>query len=170
MKKRKVIALVLLVVALFGVSAGLIGRFFYVGYILQRPEHFTTFEPFSGKLFDIDPEEVSVIAIRNAQSPTDTPAASYFEDEEDIKRFTEFFNSFRYCFWLPGPDEIHLHHAFCGAATIELKNMVYHEGSHQYVPESANFLLDRKQHRIWFHNAWYYYSDEEFFEKFHELK
>lgn len=170
MKKRKVIALALLVVTLFGVSAGLIGRYLYCGFILQRPEHFTTFEPFSGKLFDIDPEEVSVIAIRNAQSPTDTPAATYFEDEEHIKEFTEFFNSFRYCFWWPGPDERHIGQAFCGTATIKLKNLVFIERAHKYFPESALFSLDCKKHRIWFRNAWYYYRDEEFFEKFNELK
>lgn len=166
MKKRKVITLVLLVVVLFGVSVGLIGRFFYVGYILQRPEHFTTFEPFSGKLFDIDPEEVSYIDIDNHGEPI--KEYTRYEDTEDVQEITEFLNSFRYRFWWPAPDKRHSRTGASDSVVIALKNTVYNKHFNAQVPETVYCMV--QSHRIQLGNAWYYYKDEKFFEKFHELK
>lgn len=167
MKKRKVITLVLLVVVLFGVSVGLIGRFLYAEFVLSRPADYTTFEPFSGKLFDLKPEEISHIDIRNSY---DTPADYlHYEDKEEVREIAAFLNSFRYRYCLSGPKD---ERAF-PAGNIAMEYIkVYPAGiDPAYYKYKALYCIvyAGERNAILVNGVWYF-GDEEFFEKFSALE
>lgn len=104
-KLFKHLILILLVCLL--ISASCIGYYAYNAYLIPRIESdYLTYELFSGKLFDIDPQDVKEVFIRRSEEkytslhPREYWMQSY-ESPEEIVEVVQKINSFRYAFWIP---------------------------------------------------------------------
>jgi len=85
MKKWKYVVLV--VVALFGL------------FTATRISPFTTYLPFSGKIFCVDAEDTDMIFVQNGT----TGEQHFFETTEERAHIAQQLESIRYRFWLPKP-------------------------------------------------------------------
>ena len=99
-KKAKRIRNLLLIVLV--ISLWLIGTV-YSDYATVRLEsRHLVYKPFSGVLFDLDPQEVRHAGVRGSFHPHN-PLYSMtdYETPEEIAWAVEQFNSFRFWFWVP---------------------------------------------------------------------
>lgn len=101
-KKRKKFLLVLLCILLV----------LYILFVATRFSPFTSYVPFSGRLFALEPEAVSTIEIRSintGQWLQLKPAGYTWINGEAVdcaatlEETAALLNSFRYGFWLPNP-------------------------------------------------------------------
>lgn len=107
MKKKRKVLCVLLAVVILAVATASIWAY-RVAAVPRANSEFLTFQPFSGKLFDLDPNEINSIYIipRTHQAyGSDINGKTYGEIicnmPEDVEKVTEILNAYRYFFWHP---------------------------------------------------------------------
>jgi hypothetical protein len=71
----------------------------YVPFIATRYCGHTTYIPFSGRVFDINIEEVEAIRFQSGN----TGRYIKYLDEDEVMELVDYLNSFRYRVWLPEP-------------------------------------------------------------------
>lgn len=130
-------------------------------YIRERIDlPYTTFRPFSGRLFDFKLDQVHYIC---TSGDSDSPHMHYFRSDEEITEVIELLNSFRYYCWKPEPmGEKAL--PFGGSRSVSLDLMYPQtDGSTVHIHYVAY------ENRLLFNNVWYY-GDPAFFKKLRELR
>ena len=66
-------------------------------FVVSRYGEFTTYLPFFGKVFSVDPEQVDALFIQNGT----TGEQVFFETAEEKRMMAQELNSLRYLFWVP---------------------------------------------------------------------
>lgn len=103
-KRKRIAAIAFLILLVMSCAASkLIYDYVSENYLVFREKAFyLTYEPFSHKLFNIDPDSVARIyaALEHGEGNT-----LDFNSKKDIETISEYLNSFRYTFWVPGPGE-----------------------------------------------------------------
>lgn len=164
MKKRRTVLILALAVTVLAAW----GWYTYRETVLSRPEAYTTFQPFSGKLFQLDPEQIDHIEIfnKNTQSCLESIRSESlcYETEEDVKEISEFLNSFRYHFWMPGPKGVE---AMKMTSTGGIN--IYPKGVKPAYYKYKMMHCMIRDNKMWVNGIWYFGS-EEFFQKFEELQ
>lgn len=165
MKKRRTVLILALAVTVLAAW----GWYTYRETVLSRPEAYTTFQPFSGKLFQLDPEKIDHIDIFNKN--TEAKPTSYivdplrYETEEDVKQISDFLNSFRYHFWMPGPKGVDAIKMITPTGSIR----IYPKGIKPAYYKYKMMHCMIRDNKMWVNGIWYFGS-EEFFQKFDELQ
>lgn len=168
-KKKRFLAigLVLLLVA-----GGLCGKrvwdWEYEHYLRPREnEFFLTYEPFSRKLFDIDPDSVDGIYAKLERPSEDVNRRSY-KSQEDIRAIADYLNSFRYTFWIPGPEERQLPSGYWRPTILVDR---YPPTDPRYsVYDDVGVELEENRFGIFFHTQLvYFYGSKEYFAGLWEL-
>ncbi|MEY8310718.1 hypothetical protein AALA61_01765 [Oscillospiraceae bacterium 42-9] len=107
MKKKRKVLCVLLAVAVFVVALWTAWAF-KINFEPRINSEFLTYQPFSGKLFNLNPDEITAIYLyKRAHSRLWKDAYGEEHGEvvcnqpEDVEKVIEIFNSYRYSFWHP---------------------------------------------------------------------
>lgn len=85
MKKRFVVLIIFAVIIVLGC----------ILFVSTRYSTYTTYIPFSGRIFSITENEVSAIRIQQAGDISD------YSEQSDLQGIVETLNSFRYNYWIP---------------------------------------------------------------------
>lgn len=161
MKKRIRLIMILLVIALIVASS--FGYYYaYDTYLIPRIESdYLTYEPFTGKLFDIDPRDVKEVFIRRSEEmytslhPREYWMQSYNSPEE-ITEVVQKINSFRYAFWIPKK------FSSLQDFPTPLFRITFKNGDRISVKLRENRCLvgEFGERDIWSQGAWYYCSSD----------
>ena len=69
----------------------------YTIFIATRYSGHTTYVPFTGRVFNINCEELEAVRFQSGN----TGQYIYFRSDDEIKEVTDFLNAFRYRVWVP---------------------------------------------------------------------
>ncbi len=151
-------ALALLIFCIFA------GKYIYEQYLLpRRDSFFLTYEPFSGKLFDLDPAQIETVDIVVKKSP-EGPRHKYIEDPETIKKWTDLLNSFRYTIWSPGPDD----REYLFPMDARFIKIFKRTHTKMFLSPGDTLGIAVEEKRLLIDNVWYY-GPPEFFEELERL-
>ena len=79
------------------IVAGIIIVALYLIFAVTRYSQYTTYIPFTGRIFDIDAGDLDGVTVRNGT----TGESVYFETAEEIESIVCSINALRYKFWTP---------------------------------------------------------------------
>lgn len=85
-KKKYVVLLIILLAA-------------YLLFAFTRQSEYSTYVPFSGKVFNIKREDVDAVCIFNGNQVISVD----LDDDQQIQQVVELLNGLRYQFWIPVP-------------------------------------------------------------------
>lgn len=86
-KKRYIVILSIFILLLAG----------YLVFVATRFSEYTTYRPFSGRVFNITSENVKSVRIVNGN----TGYIADYLDDESIRELVNYINKFRYQYWIP---------------------------------------------------------------------
>lgn len=104
-------------------------------FIVTRYSRYTTYIPFSGRIFDVTPEEVRKIRVANSDACIEVN----FDTEEGLEEICDVLNSLRYRSWFPSIP-IGMGGWSCGI-------FIYSENQHYFYQFGEEYLLCRG---IWY--------------------
>lgn len=146
--KKKIIRFTAVLLALVLLAAG--GAVYQLFIFPRTDSSFLTFQPFSGKLFDLEPAELERITVREENNYDDVHS---YTSPEDLEWAAGILNSFRYSYWVPDfREEKDWVPAGCYPRSITIsKKPKYRFGK----SEATGFSLHGDD-RIFTVNTWFY--------------
>lgn len=157
-KKALRILCVVLAVVLF-ISGCWIYESTYANHFLPSDPDFSTYSPFSGKLFEMRPASIknSLVQVRDAAHVHDPLVWVDLREEngkaekEQLERLAEHLNSFRYWFWMPAPNGIGPSYPYAYLIVNGKK-----------ADATLRICYQKGRNRLLYNNVWYYGSREFF--------